>query len=519
MLPGVQQELLRCAAEGRLETFADLLDNHFFACLLTSPDVLHSAFAVIPEEWLVERPRYLMARTILRSSTEPFMIPDTKPYQLFSEWVAAQPAPQTRDRLGMLHGPLRGRLAAGRFDEANEIADDALETIARAPEMGGFADVLPMILLEIGVAKVQVGDLHAALSVFGEAERWCTARGEHPVLPNVRGYIALVFALMDDFSHAMRFLPPNAPERAPRGTPLHRMQEAEMLARLLIAAGQLDRPLVDSMLGRIEDDIAYSQLWWIGAHVRAVAELYWGDARQGIRSLERTLLSRRHLVGGTTLAGAVLRADLADLNVSVGNFRASAHALRSPALNPANPFVCISVARAALAVEQPQKALLALSRSGHDLDLSRRFGVLKVAALTMLIGDAGEREWKEAVDEALRRGSFSALIDVPQAHRARAFASVASPIPDVPAPFALSRVELLSDRELEILTALGSHPTVASLAAAVFITPNTVRTHLKAAYRKLGVHSRQEALWELARHAELRDHGDRDPGSLGAMRS
>ena len=52
----------------------------------------------------------------------------------------------------------------------------------------------------------------------------------------------------------------------------------------------------------------------------------------------------------------------------------------------------------------------------------------------------------------------------------------------------------LTDRELAVLAALPSMQSNAEIAAEYFVSVNTVKAHLKALYRKLGVGSRREAV-------------------------
>jgi ATP/maltotriose-dependent transcriptional regulator MalT len=54
--------------------------------------------------------------------------------------------------------------------------------------------------------------------------------------------------------------------------------------------------------------------------------------------------------------------------------------------------------------------------------------------------------------------------------------------------------EPLTDRELTILRMLPAPRSLRELAADLFITPSTLKTHLRAIYRKLGAASRQEAV-------------------------
>jgi LuxR family transcriptional regulator, maltose regulon positive regulatory protein len=69
-------------------------------------------------------------------------------------------------------------------------------------------------------------------------------------------------------------------------------------------------------------------------------------------------------------------------------------------------------------------------------------------------------------------------------------------------------VELLSDREVEVLGHLAAMMTAAEIGAEMFVSVNTVKSHLKSIYRKLGVSSRRQAV---ARGVEL--------GFVGATRS
>ena len=54
--------------------------------------------------------------------------------------------------------------------------------------------------------------------------------------------------------------------------------------------------------------------------------------------------------------------------------------------------------------------------------------------------------------------------------------------------------EPLTERELTILRMLPAPAPLRELAANLFVTPNTLKTHLRAIYRKLGAESREEAV-------------------------
>lgn len=66
--------------------------------------------------------------------------------------------------------------------------------------------------------------------------------------------------------------------------------------------------------------------------------------------------------------------------------------------------------------------------------------------------------------------------------------------PAVPAPAVPVLAESLSEREVELLQLLARHRSNAEIAATLVISANTVKTHLRHIYEKLGVHDRRSAV-------------------------
>ena len=53
---------------------------------------------------------------------------------------------------------------------------------------------------------------------------------------------------------------------------------------------------------------------------------------------------------------------------------------------------------------------------------------------------------------------------------------------------------MLTTRELEVLVELPTMRTVDEIAQSMFVSVNTLKTHLRSVYRKLGVSSRRDAV-------------------------
>ncbi len=62
-----------------------------------------------------------------------------------------------------------------------------------------------------------------------------------------------------------------------------------------------------------------------------------------------------------------------------------------------------------------------------------------------------------------------------------------------PRPQTPTLIEPLSDRKLDVLRLLSDGLTNQEIAQALHVSVNTVKTHLKTIYGKLGVHNRREA--------------------------
>ena len=71
----------------------------------------------------------------------------------------------------------------------------------------------------------------------------------------------------------------------------------------------------------------------------------------------------------------------------------------------------------------------------------------------------------------------------------------------------LSAVETLTKREKDVLQLLLDGRRVSSIARALYLSPQTVRNHLKAIFRKLGAHSQAELLDSLRAAPEVPSSG------------
>jgi LuxR family maltose regulon positive regulatory protein len=114
--------------------------------------------------------------------------------------------------------------------------------------------------------------------------------------------------------------------------------------------------------------------------------------------------------------------------------------------------------------------------------------------------DDRARAWLERLDAALA-GQASPSFLIPMRDRVAMAVIGSTQMSTGPA------IEALSEREFAVLRRLSTEDSLEAVARAMYVSLNTVKTHVRAIYRKLGVNSREQAV-ERARHLGLLRRGD-----------
>jgi LuxR family maltose regulon positive regulatory protein len=179
------------------------------------------------------------------------------------------------------------------------------------------------------------------------------------------------------------------------------------------------------------------------------------------------------------------------------------------------------MARFDLCAGRPDRAAARLRRV-PDQPRSIRNGIERLALLASAHLQLGDRHRAEdALRQAIDRGRTERYIRVflnDAATLLTLLGGIAGRFPDlyvtdllthaegsggfVPAHLSQQALEPLTDRERELLGYLPTHLSQHEIGGAMYISLNTVKTHLKGIYRKLGAASRSEAV-SLAREHHL----------------
>jgi LuxR family maltose regulon positive regulatory protein len=329
---------------------------------------------------------------------------------------------------------------AGELSAAQQAADDVrTQVIPGTPE--------DACLAALGAAQVSLArdDLLAAQRLLGEAGGGGRA-GHLPGEPSV----AVLWALLQ--------------------------------ARVLLADG--DPAAARAVLSRLREGPAPAGAGLARAAAVAEAEiaLRAGDLAQA-RTLLRAVGEDRRGPGAPARTGAGLLLARAGLLLAEGDFAAARDAAAA-CLGGVGALTVHERTRALLAAAVAHRRLGEMTRGaaqvGEALGLAEPEDAYRVfldgglavrAAVTVLVPPTSR--YAGFIGRVLERFDGGG----PQLARAGGRAGV-----------------LLTDSERAVLRFLPSHMTNEEISAALFLSVNTVKTHLRSAYRKLGVRSRRDAI-------------------------
>ena len=229
--------------------------------------------------------------------------------------------------------------------------------------------------------------------------------------------------------------------------------------------------------------------------------LYWtGDARLAARHAEVGLLSKGAIsmvlmVSSATMA--VLAADAGRLMEAEELARAAHEMVTDPALGvghtPQSSFAYLAMGavhatqgNAGQARGELEHALRARQRW---MGLSPWLTVEIMFRLAPVLADLGDRAGAGALlDEArqvlmaLPEGADAQLVRLAQLERRLAYRPLTEP------------GEPITDREREVLRLLQGTLSLRDIGRELYLSPNTIKTHTRTLYRKLGVSDRQDAV-------------------------
>lgn len=407
---------------------------------------------------------------------------------------------------------------SGAIDGALETAQKLAVVLRESAARGDSASdsTLAWVALQRAVTLLLVDNVAESIVLATHAYELAVGAGidaEH-VVANAAAHLALCSVLIGSENEAAEWLRIASGHHSDKWYSALGLAPAR-IAESMLAIERLDRLRAARATSDMGDGSAAVEMWPFVAVASARHELTFGEPVVMLAELER--ISRAHKLGrrvasaGGTLILARTRADgliaAAEAARAVEVLQSAAHEHLDA--QPENvPQLIVTYARAHLYGGRSKKAaLLALQAvNSSEVEHSDQIEALFVLAEAQLRNHApseAQATFGRAHALAERRGAWRAYLTIPRTSMmALLHATGVTLAPDV-----LARIENttlnypesaqifeLSARENVVLGSLFTGGTTASIAAALSVSPNTVKSQIASIFTKLGVRDRETAL-------------------------
>ncbi|QAV71121.1 DNA-binding response regulator [Salinibacterium sp. UTAS2018] len=399
--------------------------------------------------------------------------------------------------------------------------NDALAAVATASSIADSHDVIPLarripltaeIALHRGAIALHGGDFDRAKADFRLAGSLAETNLSVANQLEVFGCLALIQLFMGDFEHALSYV---ARAKSTGASPMLRNSRfnaptliTELLVTIMQRGGETIAPLVSTLREATVD----SDWQPLGLYAQAFVELFDAHAHEGLEHLRRALLA----LDGWDPVGFVdseirgLRAaaflQLGDSGAAwdiLADFSPTQHHTVCPGRLVAHLRFVTGDARGALdAIRECE----ILGDAHSSRNLADVFLLKGAAHLALGTEDQSDIAFDRALRLAARNRMHSPFRLVPSEAVQDMLTRAASRNQPLEVQALIKRLDgltvvlptrdsqTLSDRERAIARELVRGSNSAEIAETLFISVNTVKSHLKSIYRKLGVTSRVDAI-------------------------
>ncbi len=406
------------------------------------------------------------------------------------------------DRAWLQTALMGARRVAGHYESALEAARATVETLGtlQPEEIASLGENILVSWTQSGTSFLYAGLLDEADVVFENAAAAAAEQDAPWSDVHAHSMRALTMALLGDMT-AVRALVAEAHARTrPLGWRGNYVASGYHIAAALLALEEFDPDEARAQLGSLAEHEETLEHWPLIAWVRALAALVEGRPYHGVEELEHDVAAHRRRPPTSAYMAGLLDSARIDLLLAAGHSERAAKAAASASRS--HERVTLSRARLELDAGRPEAALRLVRdlawNDGHRPALSSHALLLAAVAARRAGNDEVARDAVARAVAILETRSLRLpLLTVPRADLAPLLEGVESSIDLVGAPdvFTSSAPRpRLSPAEARVLDALARTAHIDEIAAELHLSVNTVKTHLKRIYRKLGTSSRDETL-------------------------
>lgn len=357
-------------------------------------------------------------------------------------------------------------------------------------EQDGWAPVLVQCM----VTHHLNGELKQALAVA----ELLAATQHHGRRRHVDSHMSFVYAVTGDLRRSERLLARIAETRAPSDWPQTLASIGWHLASALSEANQGRAREALNTLEHTLPPLTHLEIWPGVLWTRARLHLAAGDAAYGLLEFEAALTETQHFEVSSWWRDR-LTVCHADLSLAAGKPAFARRLLTEAVVGPDADLTRTSLDLAGGNFAGAADRALELVRTPTTPPRESIAANLLLATAELQNGNpavATERA-TAGMQQAKLAGNWLPLKILPRSQVAEIGALVPSQLwrDPVASPFKYSVTGPgLTKREISILQRLATRGTVDEIAAESFVSPNTMKTHIRGLYRKLGVRTRADAV-------------------------
>lgn len=488
------EELGRLVADEDADAIFALARTELWRGFEVAPQMMFTAFSLLPEERIQEAPQLAIMTSLCAAMTAQSALLGGPQRRRESTGSTAQLA---ANHLAQL---ITHRLA-GDVRSACDIADFLRERLAQLnhEERGDLGSGSALILIHTGITALLDGDTLQAVSDLRAARSLGMEEQAALIVHDATAKLALVFALRGAVpeSEGMAALCPPIPDALQRFT-----HHTRRIVACLVAVERFDVEAA-SLLVALDIEDPVNELWPLGLLALGRHALANGAPGQALELI--TLMRSTRTVPLTGLAR--------DVTVSLtmeayGRMNQAATAARiyeeeadrrAPLTRLAHCRLQIREGRLA----EPEAVLRKALARPETAPLFRDCAGLYLAWIAVLRSGRVQASVAASVyrtvvaDRKLRLATevpFEVHQGVAAALAERERRQLMETLAGLEFEALVATRPTLSRREIEVLGCVGREGSVAAAADTLFVSANTVKTHLSRAYGKLGVHSLEAAL-------------------------
>lgn len=500
--PSTTRELAEASAAGNWDRVFALFDQSWNEFFHDHPVLLLEVLEQMPDEAIDREPKLRLAREYIGRNVHG----DGYSTAYRNSVDLAGPLDAV-NQLAMWTAQMAAAREVGRFSDATRLVNVARDFLGAQPIEADpmLSAALPEFHFQWGLTRELAGDFDDALTDYNDAYDWAVST-RHPMIESSAAAAAAFLHALHGRNVLARTWLARFPHVAGDEWWSTAAAVPAQLADVILHLDELDREGAARVLDLLTP-VRAGERWAAYFLLRAVSE----TRMQRIRAVTSELDSHLETIpvprrdGGATDEYRALTRLILDV------------ALQRPATQETGFVDDRPTAKASLL--RQYGALLRALRA-HAAGKSKDARLLAAPLLTVsgarprvLIGallatsgeDGPQRE--EAIELAVTQSSFGLLAFSSPHSRERiaellarrdaaAAAALLRTMAFAPAPDGASS---LSPRELEVAERAAAGETAQSIATALHVSPNTVKTQLRSVYRKLGVTNRRELFEALHR--------------------